>query len=60
MSIVEARTVAFTTLVFFQFFNAPMPDRIIDIQQGLFSNRYMVGGLLLGVLLQLAVIFIRD
>ena len=56
----EARTIAFTTLVFFQFFNAfnSRSENQSRLSIGLFSNPHMVGGILLVILLQLAIIYI--
>lgn len=51
----RAQTVAFTTLAFFQVFNAlncRSRDKSV-FQLGLFSNRYLLGGLFLSVLLQI-------
>jgi P-type Ca2+ transporter type 2C len=60
VGLTEARTVAFTTLVFFQLFNAlnARSETHSVFSQGLLTNRVMVWGLLLGVLLQLLVIYL--
>jgi Ca2+-transporting ATPase len=55
---VRAQTVAFTTLAFFQVFNAlncRSRDKSV-FQLGLFANKHLVGALLLSVLLQVAAI----
>lgn len=60
VSLEEARTVAFTTLVLFQFFdvlNARSINQSIATR-GLFTNPQVVGGVLLGLGLQLAVIYL--
>ena len=55
-----ARTVAFTTLVMFQFFNAlnARSENQSVLARGLLSNRQLNLGLAAGLLLQLAVIYI--
>ena len=56
--IVEARTVAFTTLVLFQFFNAAnaRSENQSVVSRRFGTNRYLMGGVLLGLLLQILVI----
>ncbi len=58
--LMEARTVAFTTLVFFQLFNAlnARSEGHSVFSRGLLTNGVMAWGLLLGVLLQLLVIYL--
>ena len=58
-SLIEARTEAFTTLVMFQLFNAlnARSENQSIFARGLLGNRHMLAGLILGVLLQLVVIY---
>lgn len=59
-SLQEARTMAFTTLVMYQFFDA-LNARSVNqsiFTKGLTTNRYMVAGILVGLLLQLSVIYV--
>jgi len=60
VELIEARTVAFTTLVFFQFFNAlnARSENQSIFTKGLLSNSYMLGGIALGIALQLAVLYV--
>ena len=55
----EARTIAFCILVAFQWFNAlnARSDQQSIFKVGLFSNRLLLGGILLAVLLQVTVIY---
>lgn len=55
----EARTIAFCMLVAFQWFNAlnARSDQQSIFKVGLFSNRLLLGGILLAVLLQAAIIY---
>ena len=55
-----ARTMTFMVLVFCQlFFSLAVRNSVKSILQiGLFSNKYLIGAILLGVLLQLIVVFI--
>ena len=57
---VHARTLAFTTFVFFQLFNAfnCRSDRYPLTKIGVFSNRYLIGAVLLCALLQLCILYI--
>ncbi|KGP76911.1 ATPase [Desulfosporosinus sp. Tol-M] len=60
VNILGARTMAFTTLVFFQFFqvfDCRSEERSI-FEVGLFSNPYLVGAVLISTLMQLSVIYI--
>ncbi len=58
-NIESARTVAFTTLVLFQIFNAlNARSENQSVLSRLFSNRILAAGLLLGTLLQLVVIYV--
>jgi Ca2+-transporting ATPase len=56
----RARTIAFTTLVMFQIFNAlnSRSEKFSLFQIGLFSNKYLLGALGLSVLLQVAVVYV--
>jgi len=56
----EARTIAFCTLVAFQWFNAlnARSDQQSLFKLGLFSNRLLLGGIGLAILLQLMVIYV--
>jgi Ca2+-transporting ATPase len=59
VNILEARTMAFTTLVFFQLFqvfDCRSEERGI-FEVGLFSNPYLVGAVLISTLMQLSVIY---
>ncbi|MDD5023178.1 MAG: HAD-IC family P-type ATPase, partial [Candidatus ainarchaeum sp.] len=55
----HARTVAFTTLAFFQLFSAinTRSDKSV-FNKDLFSNKYFIGAIILSVLLQLSIIYI--
>lgn len=55
----EARTIAFCVLVAFQWFNAlnARSDRQSLFKLGLFSNRLLLGGILLAVALQMMVVY---
>lgn len=57
---VHARTLAFTTFVYFQLFNAfnCRSDRYPLTKIGVFSNRYLIGAVLLCALLQLCILYI--
>ncbi|MCK4625968.1 MAG: cation transporting ATPase C-terminal domain-containing protein, partial [Phycisphaerae bacterium] len=56
----HARTLAFTTFVFFQLFNAfnCRSDRYPLTRIGFFSNRYLIGAVLLCALLQLCILYV--
>jgi len=56
----KARTIAFTLLVAFQWFNAlnARSDRQSIFRLGFFSNRPLIGGIALAVLLQIMVIYL--
>lgn len=56
----EARTIAFCILVAFQWFNAlnSRSDQQSLFKLGLFSNRWLIGGIGLAILLQLTVIYV--
>lgn len=56
----HARTLAFTTFVFFQLFNALncRSARYPLSRIGLFSNRYLIGAVLLCALLQLCILYV--
>jgi Ca2+-transporting ATPase len=56
----HARTLAFTTFVFFQLFNAfnCRSDRYPLTKIGVFSNRYLIGAVVLCALLQLCILYI--
>ncbi len=56
----HARTLAFTTFVFFQLFNAfnCRSDRYPLTRIGVFSNRYLIGAVLLCALLQLCILYV--
>ena len=56
----EARTIAFSMLVAFQWFNAlnARSDRQSIFKLGLFSNRLLLGGIGLAILLQAMVIYV--
>ncbi len=56
----KARTIAFTLLVAFQWFNAlnARSDRQSIFRLGFFSNRLLIGGIALAVLLQIMVIYL--
>ncbi len=56
----HARTLAFTTFVFFQLFNAfnCRSDRYPLSRIGFFSNRYLIGAVLLCALLQLCILYV--
>ncbi|MHB0869084.1 MAG: cation-translocating P-type ATPase [Chloroflexota bacterium] len=59
-SLTEARTIAFTTLVLFQFFDA-LNARSVNqsiFTKGPTTNPYLIAGILLGLSLQLAVIYV--
>ena len=58
--VTHARTLAFTTFVFFQLFNALncRSERYPLSRIGLFSNRYMIGAVLLCALLQLCILYV--
>lgn len=55
----EARTIAFSMLVAFQWFNAlnARSDRQSLFKLGIFSNRFLLGGILLAIVLQAVVIY---
>lgn len=55
----EARTMAFCILVAFQWFNAlnARSDQQSLFKLGLFSNRWLLGGIGLGIILQMVVIY---
>ncbi len=55
----HARTVAFTTLAAFQWFQAinSRSEHLSVFRIGLFSNRWLIGGIALAVVLQLGVIY---
>ena len=55
----HARTLAFTTFVFFQLFNAfnCRSDRYPLTRIGVFSNRYLIGAVVLCALLQLCILY---
>ncbi len=56
-SFVEARTAAFTALVFAQLFNAlNARSATTSAFRGMFSNRWLVGAIVLGAVLQVAVV----
>jgi len=56
----QARTIAFCTLVAFQWFNAlnARSDRLSLFKLGLWSNRWLLAGLSIGVALQIMVIYV--
>lgn len=56
----RSRSVAFTTLVLFQFFNAlnARSENQSIFTRGLASNPYVLGGIAIGVALQMAVLYI--
>ncbi|MEX2751310.1 MAG: HAD-IC family P-type ATPase, partial [Candidatus Freyarchaeota archaeon] len=56
----KARTIAFTNLVFLQFFNAfnTRSRRESLFKIGFFSNKYLVLGIIISVVLQLAVVYL--
>lgn len=56
----EARTIAFCVLVAFQWFNAlnARPDQQFLFKLGLLSNRWLLGGIGLAILLQLMAIYV--
>ncbi|MEA1907675.1 MAG: cation-transporting P-type ATPase [Euryarchaeota archaeon] len=58
--VTHARTLAFTTFVFFQLFNALncRSSRYPLSRIGFFSNRYLVGAVLLCALLQLCILYV--
>lgn len=58
-SLPHARTVAFTTLAAFQWFQAinSRSEHLSVFRIGLFSNRWLIGGIALAVVLQLGVIY---
>jgi Ca2+-transporting ATPase len=55
----QARTIAFCTMVFFQLFNAlnARSDRLSMFKLGFWSNRWLVIGLLGGIILQIIVVY---
>ena len=59
-SVKHARTLAFTTFVLFQLFNAfnCRSDRYPLTRIGVFSNRYLIGAVLLCALLQLCILYV--
>lgn len=59
-TVVYARTLAFTTFVYFQLFNAfnCRSDRYPLTRIGVFSNRYLIGAVVLCALLHLCVLYI--
>jgi len=56
----EARTIAFCALVAFQWFNAlnARSDYQSLFSLGLFSNRWLLGGIALAVVLQLMIVYV--
>ena len=58
--VTHARTLAFTTFVFFQLFNALncRSERYPLSRIGFFSNRYLIGAVLLCALLQLCILYV--
>lgn len=56
----EARTIAFCVLVAFQWVNAlnSRSDQQSIFKLGLFSNRWLIGGIGLAILLQLMVVYL--
>ncbi len=58
--VTHARTLAFTTFVFFQLFNALncRSERYPLSRIGLFSNRYLIGAVLLCASLQLCILYV--
>ncbi|MDH7499918.1 MAG: cation transporting ATPase C-terminal domain-containing protein, partial [candidate division NC10 bacterium] len=56
----EARTIAFCVLVAFQWFNAlnARSDQQSLFKLGLFSNRWLLGGIVFAILLQLIIIYL--
>jgi Ca2+-transporting ATPase len=59
VELAEARTIAFCTLVAFQWFNAlnARSDRQSLFKLGIFGNRWLLGGITLAILLQMVVVY---
>ena len=55
----QARTIAFCTLVAFQWFNAfnARSDRLSIFKLGFWSNRWLLFGLSIGIVLQIMVVY---